>query len=123
MMLGETYIKAGKEKTTKEERKEKKQVICYTYKEAIDAVINLANARAGVFPLEDDYEEAEDSGAIDIDGLAEALNVGESIKRNHVRPYAAVNIAVLRELRKREGRKVFIAIDDSFNSKPIIRAE
>ena len=103
--LEDTYVKAGRRKPREE--REKKE-IHYTYDEAVDKILEMANKRAGVFPLEEDYIEAEDAGAIDIDGLVEALKIKSSMMRNNVKAYAAINIETLRALRKREGRKVRI---------------
>lgn len=72
----------------------------YTREEAIETVLKMRARFGGVMPTKIDYEE---DSTIDLEALARALNV---------KNYAGVNIAVLRELRKREGRKVNI-LDDS----------
>lgn len=75
----------------------------YTRDEAIEVVLKMRARFGGVMPTKIDYEEDD---TIDLEALARALNV---------RNYAGVNIAVLRELRKREGRKISI-LDDGRNS-------
>ena len=85
----------------------------YTFDEAVDTVLCLKE-KLNVMPDNEDYTKYSD--IVDLDGLVEALGVKESMKRNNTRAYAAVNIAVLRAERKREGRQVFIARDDSFNT-------
>ena len=71
----------------------------YTFDEAIDTVLELKE-RFSTMPTKEDYEKV--SKTVDLAGLARALGVrGGS--------YAAINIAVLRELRKREGRNEYIS--------------
>ena len=83
----------------------------YTFDEAVDIVLDIKN-RCGTMPTHEDYEKF--SWVADVDDLAEALDVKEDIKLLHVRAYAAVNIAVIRELRRRAGKPVYIArVDES----------
>lgn len=104
----------GKEITVVEENvyEEEKRVINYTRSEAIRVVLNLANKAGGTFPIQEDYEKAEKAREIDIDGLVMALGVRPSMERNHTKPYAALNIAVLRELRAHEGKPKRIVSED-----------
>lgn len=112
-MLMNTYVKARRGRKRKE--KAEKKEIHYTYNEAMNVVLDLANKRGGTFPLDDDYVNAEEDGKIDIDGLAEALGVVHDIKRTGVRPYAAINIEVLRTLRECEGRSAYAGgIDNGY---------
>lgn len=78
----------------------------YSYEEAVDKVLELAN-KIGTMPTKRDYEKYR--WFLDVEGLADALDVRQSMARNNVRAYAAVNIAVLREVRRRNGEVVHIA--------------
>ena len=83
----------------------------YTKDEAIDIVLDMKR-RCGTMPTKEDYEKLH--WLADVNDLAEALDVLDDMKHLHVRAYAAVNIAVLRELRRRAGKTVFIAqVDES----------
>ena len=68
----------------------------YTREEAIEKVLAIRARFGGVMPNKRDYDEDE---SVDLDGLITALGV---------KNYAGVNIAVLRELRKREAQNVKI---------------
>lgn len=73
----------------------------YTREEAIEKVLAMKK-KFGHIPTEEEYEACEDIAKLK--DLMAALNATN---------YAAVNIAVLRELRRREGKKVYIAqLDD-----------
>lgn len=93
-------------------KNEEKRKIDYTKTEALNAVINLANKSGGTFPFQEDYEEAEANREIDIDGLIKAFGVASSMEYTKVRPYAAINIAALREIRRREGKPERIVLED-----------
>lgn len=83
----------------------------YTKEEAVDIVLDMKR-RCGTMPTKEDYEKLH--WVADVDDLAESLDVLDDMKRLHVRAYAAVNITVLRELRRRAGKPVFIArVDES----------
>lgn len=71
----------------------------YTREEAIEKVLEIKN-RIGHMPTQLDYEECEDIAKLE--DLMTALDAAS---------YAAINITVLRELRRREGRQVYIAQD------------
>ena len=68
----------------------------YTREEAIEKVLAIRARFGGVMPNKRDYDEDE---SVDLDGLIAALGV---------KNYAGVNIAVLRELRKREAQNANI---------------
>ena len=78
-----------------------------TYDEAIEKVLQLRDEMHGTMPTEYDYEK--NSYRIDVEELADALGLRGSMRRNHTRAYAAVNIEVLHELRRRRGDVVNIA--------------
>lgn len=75
----------------------------YTRDEAIEVVLKMRARFGGVMPTKIDYEEDD---TIDLNALVKALGV---------KNYAGANIAVIRELRKREGRKINI-LDDGRSS-------
>lgn len=86
----------------------------YSYEEAIDKVLEIRNRIGGSMPLKEDYDKME--AVADVDDLADALGVRKTMAITHARAYAAVNIAVVRELRHREGvRTVRVADPLSVN--------
>ena len=77
-----------------------------SYDDAVKVVLR-AKRKLGTMPTENDY--AKRLPNVDVEELADALGVRKSMERNNVRAYAAVNIEVLHELRRRKGEVVFIA--------------
>ena len=77
-----------------------------TKEEAVEKILAFKNTMA-VWPIQEDYDryftKAEQNE------LLVALGMKGSIRKNCVRPFAGINIAVLRALRKRKGEVVYIA--------------
>ncbi|MBR3169444.1 hypothetical protein IKF23_03325 [Candidatus Saccharibacteria bacterium] len=82
----------------------------YTYEEAVEIVLKLKE-QFGTMPTKEEYARVAESGEIDLNALLDALNKNP-VEKNHAGYCAAINIAVLREIRRREGRKVYISVDD-----------
>ena len=78
----------------------------YTYDEAIKKVLEMRD-KLGHIPKEEEY--AQERNIAKLEDLMMALNAEN---------YAAVNITVLREIRRRKGKKVYIAKDDNINEYP-----
>lgn len=78
----------------------------YSFEEAFDTVMRLSS-KISRMPLPEDYERYN----FDTPALARALdeNADKDCKDLGVRPYAVINIAVVREIRRRKGLPVFIA--------------
>ena len=81
------------------------------YDEAIEKVLEHVNRNG--FPTDDEGYENEGHDASD---LLDALDTDGELKKTlakvNARKYAAINIAVLRELRRRKGDEVYIAFSD-----------
>lgn len=75
----------------------------YTRNEAIEKVLEI-KSKLGHMPTKEEYEQLKD--VVKLEDLMVALDATD---------YAAVNITVLRELRKREGKQVYIALDRNGN--------
>lgn len=84
-----------------------------TYDEAVDMVLKMKTL-AGTMPTKEDYDKL--AYLADVEDLAKALGVEKDMGRLRVRAYAVVNIAVLRELRRRSGLRVKIAEGGSWNN-------
>lgn len=78
----------------------------YSKEEALEKVLEFIN-NMEVYPLQEDYDRH--FGEDEIDEIVEALGVKGSMKKTKVRPFAAINIAVLRFIREKEGRIINIA--------------
>ena len=79
-----------------------------TYDEAVNQVLGFRE-RVGRMPTHEDYQKPEHG--LDLAELAKALKVNPAaeMKRLGVRPFAVVNIEVVHEDRRRNGRVVNIA--------------
>ena len=83
----------------------------YSYSEAVDKVLEVRDRVGGSMPLQEDYENLEERGVLNIDDLVDALGVRNNMQFNHTRAYAAINIEVIRELRRRNARALGIAVE------------
>ena len=81
------------------------------FNEAIDKVLALKD-KVGSMPNHEDYERF----GIDTEELAEALGIDLAFNNKTLgtRPYAAINIAVIRELRRRENQPIRIVTPTLF---------
>ena len=78
--------------------------------EAVDKVLNFRD-KIGRIPTHEDYQKPE--YGLNLEDLAKALDVNPAaeMERLGVRPYAAVNRAVIRAERERKGQPVEIEPD------------
>ena len=87
-----------------------------SYDEAVKIVLRMKD-KVGTMPTKEEYEKL--SYMADVEDLADALGVRDSMKELNVRAYAAVNIEVLHELRRRNGFKVDIIDSWSYSMSKV----
>ena len=80
-----------------------------SYDEAVEIVLQMRDM-VGTMPTKEEYE-GKLSHIADVEDLADALGVRESMKELSIRAYAAVNIEVIDELRRRNGFSAEITDD------------
>ena len=81
-----------------------------TKEEAVEKVLAFRDTMS-VWPMQEDYDRYFTK--TEQEELLAALGMKSSTKRNRVRPFAGINIAVLRVLRERKGEIVYIAGPDA----------
>lgn len=81
-----------------------KSMANYSFDEAVEEVLKFRERIGGTMPEKYDYEKY----GIDVEGLAHALGAEESMKRLGTSAYSAVNMTVIKELRRRNGEPINI---------------
>lgn len=86
--------------------------MAYTYDEAVEIVLRHASRHG--FPINDEGYEME---GLDTNELLMALDtdgeLSKTLEKVNARNYAGINIAILRELRRRKGEEVNISADET----------